>query len=350
MKAWQLGRDISGDEQTIGFQGHHSDKLHSTYKAEGDGFQCDTLCKSGFTWTFHFRNQPEPRNWTRKGYSPLHARILAMFDQFETEHHNCWFDNLYLSARFAKAAITHKNKIQISGPTRTSGRGLPKCVVQEEKTSPADVRAVQGTVKGAVLEGDSEIPDLVAVSYYDQKLVHFLSTICESIKWIQCEKPVYCVETDQVEKLKFLHLNINNDYNHDMGGVDIADQLQNYYRFDHWMRKCKWWWSIFFWALGVLLVNTYVAYKTDMVSIGKQPMSHYNFRKAITLAWIDPTTYWPDRMKKMHMLQEQQTTETQTTSASTNSDRNGVSTSSNDRSSQSHKRSVASSGPMKQME
>ena len=26
-----------------------------------------------------------------------------------------------------------------------------------------------------------EMPDLVAVSYYDQKPVHFLSTICESI-------------------------------------------------------------------------------------------------------------------------------------------------------------------------
>ena len=291
MKAWRLGHDISGDEQTIGFQGHHSDKLCITYKAEGDGFQCDALCESGFMWMFHFQNQPAPRNWTRKGYSPLHARILAMFDQLETEHHNCWFDNLYLSARFAKAALTHKNKIQISGLTCKSGRGLPKYVVQEEKTSPADVHADQGTVKGAVLEGESEIPDLVAMSYYDQKPVHFLSTICESIKWIQCEKPVYCVEMDQVEKLKFLHLNINHDYNHDMGGVDIADQLWNYYQFDHWMRKCKWWWSIFFWPLGVLLVNTYVAYKTYMVSIGKQPMSHYNFRKAIALAWIDPAMY-----------------------------------------------------------
>ena len=54
MKAWRLGHDISGDEQTIGFQGHHSDKLHITYKAEGDGFQCDALCKSGFMWMFHF--------------------------------------------------------------------------------------------------------------------------------------------------------------------------------------------------------------------------------------------------------------------------------------------------------
>ena len=35
---WHLGHDISGDEQTIGFQGKHSDKLHITYKAEGDGW------------------------------------------------------------------------------------------------------------------------------------------------------------------------------------------------------------------------------------------------------------------------------------------------------------------------
>ena len=132
---------------------------------------------------------------------------------------------------------------------------------------------------------------------YDQKPVHFLSTICESIQWVQCQKQVYCSETQQLEMLKFLRLNLNNDYNHDMGGVDIADQLRNYYCFDHWMRKRKWWWLIFFGAFGVLLVNAYVSYKASMISKGKQPMSHYEFRKQIALAWIGPTTYWKDQMK-----------------------------------------------------
>ena len=97
--------------------------------------------------------------------------------------------------------------------------------------------------------------------------------------------------------MKFLRLNINDDYNHDMGGCDIAAQLCNYYWFDHWMRKRKWWWSFFFWAIGVLLVNTYVTYKTYMLSKGKIPITHYKFREAITLAWIDPKTHWPNRMK-----------------------------------------------------
>ena len=95
---------------------------------------------------------------------------------------------------------------------------------------------------------------------------------------------LYCVETEHVEEVKFLCLNINDDYNHDMDNVDIADQLRNYYGFDHWMRKWKWWWSLLFWAFGVLLVNAYVCYHHCTISIGKCPMSHYDFRKSIALA------------------------------------------------------------------
>ena len=217
MKAWRLGQNISGDEQAIAFQGRHADKLRITYKAEGDRFQCHALADSGFTWMFYFCNQPAPEKWTKKGYSPLHSRILGMFDQLENKFHNCWFDNLYLSARFAKAAWTHSNKVRISRPTRKSGRGLPKCVIQEEVKNAEALHAVRGTVKAVVLEGDDKVPGLLAVSYYDQKPVHFLSTVCEKIKWVQCEKKVYCVETEQVETMMFLWLSINNDYNYRMG-------------------------------------------------------------------------------------------------------------------------------------
>ena len=109
--AWRLGRDILGDEQMIGFQGQHADKLSITYKVEGDGFQCDALADAGFTWTFYFCNQPVPEKWTMLGYSPLHSHILGMFDQLEEKYHNCWFNNLYLSAKFAKAAYKHTNKV-----------------------------------------------------------------------------------------------------------------------------------------------------------------------------------------------------------------------------------------------
>jgi hypothetical protein len=45
-----------------------------------------------------------------------------------------------------------------------------------------------------------------------------------------------------------------------MNSVDVADQLRNQYRPDHWMRNRKWWWSLFIWGLGVATTNTYKMY------------------------------------------------------------------------------------------
>ena len=93
--AWKLGRDIAGDEQTIGFQGNHADKRRITYKAEGDGFQCDAICDRGFTYNFYFRNMPPPLIYIQKGWSPLHARMLSLFDCLDEKYHRVWMDNLY---------------------------------------------------------------------------------------------------------------------------------------------------------------------------------------------------------------------------------------------------------------
>ena len=218
IEGWLLGRDISCDEQTWGFKGKHKDKLRITYKKEGDGFQCDAICDDGYTFTFFFRNQPAPKKYLDKGLSPLHSRVMGMFDQLDEKFHNCWFDNLYLSAKFAKAAYIHPKKVRISGPTRKAGRGLPSSVLQEEEKNITEIRKVRGTCKAAVLQGDPDVPDLVAVSYYDQKPVHFLSTICEEIQWIVKQRQVYDVDTNTNRTLEFLRLNVNDAYNNDMGG------------------------------------------------------------------------------------------------------------------------------------
>ena len=112
---------------------------------------------------------------------------------------------------------------------------------------------MRGTVKAAVLKGDKECPDLVASSVYDTKPVHFLLMVCESLKWVVKEKDVYNVDTGIKEKMKFLRMAYINDYNNEMGDVDIADQYCNVYRFDHWLQNRKWWWSIFFGDLVLFL-------------------------------------------------------------------------------------------------
>jgi hypothetical protein len=192
-----LGESISIDEQTIGFQGRHADKLGITYKAEGNGFQCDVICQEGYTYQVYFRNEPPPTQYTSKGISPLHARCLWLFDSLKDKHHRCWMDNLYLSAKFAKACYTHPKQVLIAGVTRKSGRGLPAHVLQEEEKNKKKQMTVRGTVKAAVLQGDRDCPSLVAVSVYDTKPVHFISMICDSIKWIAKDRQVYDVAEER---------------------------------------------------------------------------------------------------------------------------------------------------------
>lgn len=284
-----LGENVSIDEQTIGFQGRHQHKLRITYKKEGDGFQCDVLCEDGFTFSVYFRNEPPPTKYTSKGFSPLHARVFWLFDQLRDNFHRVWMDNLYLSAKFARASFTHERKVLIAGVTRKSGRGVPLSVLQEELVRKKEQEAVRGTVKVSVLKNDPGCPDLIAASVYDTKPVHFISMIAECIQWIVKERLVYNVDTGKSEVLRFLRLNVNDDYNNDMGHVDVSDQLRNHYRFDHWLRQYKWWWSVFLWAFGVLLVNAYVCYRKVMEQEGVPPsqwLSHYQFRKAIAVAWV----------------------------------------------------------------
>jgi hypothetical protein len=113
VKAWKLGSNISVDEQTIGFQGNHKDKLRITYKVEGDGLQCNALCQEGYT-TFYYWNQPAPKKFLDQDLSPLHARVMYMFDLLKEDYHRCGMDNLYISAKFISIAYNMIGKYWLS--------------------------------------------------------------------------------------------------------------------------------------------------------------------------------------------------------------------------------------------
>ena len=119
---------------------------------------------------------------------------------------------------------------------------------------------MRSTVKAAVLEGDPKCPNLVASSVYDAKPVHYFSMVSGEVKWVEVNKDVYNVDSGEVEQLKFLRLGHINKYNEEMGSVDLAYQMRGSYRLDKNTRNRKWWWSIMFWSIGVMLTNAYIMY------------------------------------------------------------------------------------------
>jgi hypothetical protein len=122
------------DEMTIGFQGSHKDKRRITYKAEGDGFQFDALCQEGYCYQHYFQNDPAPRTYLSLKLSPLHARVMGLFDSLHDCHHQIGMDYLYNSDAFCRAAYLHSMKVLRHGVVRkVGGRGAPKCTIQEKK-------------------------------------------------------------------------------------------------------------------------------------------------------------------------------------------------------------------------
>jgi hypothetical protein len=170
--------------------------------------------------------------------------------------------------------------------------------MQDEVKNRVDQVRVRGTVKAAKLEGDPGCPCLVASSVYDSKPVHYMSMVSSELKWVMKEKPVYNVDTGETEKMQFLRMNNINEYNDTMGNVDLADQLRGSYRLDHWVRNRKWWWSLFFWGIGVLLTNSYIVYNKvcDEEGLSRSDrLSHLEFRRSIASAWIQEKEFMEEQ-------------------------------------------------------
>ena len=216
---------------------------------------------------------------------------MYLFDEVEDEYHECGVDNLYMSAKFCKDAYNHEKKIKLHGVTRKGGRGLPLTVIQQEVTNVKEQEKVRGTVIAAELAGDPNCPSLIAVSVYDTKPVHFLTMAAENIYWEENKREVFDRSTGKMKSMKFYRLNVNNDYNFGMGGVDIADQIRGSYRFDHWLRRYKWWHSVFWWGVQVLMVNSYQCYCKFYEQYGVKPMTHYKYQSMIACAWMDKSYY-----------------------------------------------------------
>ena len=127
-----LGISYSVDKIIMSFQGSHKEKIRITYKLEGDGFQCDALCQDGFCYQLYFRSYPDPSEYLKQVMSPLHARLMSLFDSTKDKFQVCSMDNLYNSDLFCKRSLSHEMKVMVHRVTRKGIRSVPPTVNQEE--------------------------------------------------------------------------------------------------------------------------------------------------------------------------------------------------------------------------
>jgi len=168
-EAWLLGEHVLLNKQTCKIQ----DKtIYTTCcgkcKRIGDGVQTDAIADVRDTADFYFQNKPVDNKWINMGMSLMHTCILHVFSGLRETGHSCKMDNLFNSVNLARQVYTLPSRVKTDGVIHKSGWGVPVMVLQEElKGKRAD--AVRGTLKVAVLKGDSKSCNLIVVSNYNQK-------------------------------------------------------------------------------------------------------------------------------------------------------------------------------------
>ena len=65
-----------------------------------------------------------------------------------------------------------------------------------------------------------------------------------------------------------------DNYNHNMGGVDLANQFRESYETHR--ATLRNWWPLFYWLIDVACINAYRLYLLHIVDI--QPLTHLQFR------------------------------------------------------------------------
>ena len=99
-------------------------------------------------------------------------------------NYQCDMDNLFTSAKFANVCYNGSGrKVMIHGACQQS-QGIPKSIIQEVVTR-KDVLREKRKVKVALLRNDTNCKNLVALSFYDNKPVYFISMACENVMWLQ---------------------------------------------------------------------------------------------------------------------------------------------------------------------
>lgn len=122
----------------------------------------------------------------------------------------------------------------------------------------------------------------IAIKVHDKRDVRMLSTFHEAKLIVKVKD---CVNRNE----PVLKPNTVVDYCKHIGGVDVNDQICQYY--DVPRKSVKWWKTLFFHLFNLLLVNSYILYQKFGNPTKRR--IHQTFRQELACALMDAATTAP---------------------------------------------------------
>ena len=267
MRTFRMEQKISIDEMDLAYQGQHQDKERITYKKAGDGFLVYSCNDAASAYTYDFRPKMCTK-WNKNiaGFKPTFSAVLSLLESLEGRWHHVFVDNLYGNLKLAEECL--KRKILWTSTMRSDR--IPRTLQLSAKGPKGEV----------VFE---KVGSVLVVKWRDRCEVKFATTAHLAVEKVTTirRRPRNVDGRLQWQDVPEEVLNISKDYNDNMNGVDVADQLRVYYSTK--LRSRKWWHTFFFWAFDTAICNAFICYKIwwKNAQMEGDHLSHADFRKAL---------------------------------------------------------------------
>ncbi|KAM4590967.1 piggyBac transposable element-derived protein 4 [Odontesthes bonariensis] len=258
-------RNISVGERMVASR-CHAMRQYMKDKPTKWGFKLFVLADSSNGYTVNFSVYTGKNNFPM-GHGLSYDSVMTLTDKgYLGSGYNVFMDNFYTSPKLFKDL--HDAKFGACGTYRESRRDCPRSSINAlAKHSP------RGEMRW-IRDGP-----VVYVKWMDTREVSVCSTIHAaytgdavqrrvkskqglwSRKSVPCPKPVI-------------------EYNKHMGGVDLSNQLLQYYTTQH--ETVKWYKKLFLHFLDIASTNAYILHKELMQSMHKKSMTHKQFIEKLT--------------------------------------------------------------------
>jgi hypothetical protein len=255
----------SVDEHMIKFKGNNHMKQYMKNKPIKWGFKvwCRCCSETGYLFDFNFYTGKKINTECGLGES-------VVKDLVECLHGTCckvYFDNFFTTVDLVADLLDAK--VLACGTVRSNRKKLPKDL-------PADKQMKRGQQESRQCGG------IRFVKWMDSKSVLVVSSACDS----EASGTVQRRQKGHSEKVPVNCPEIIQDYNHNMGGVDLLDQKIVSYSLDR-RSKIKFYLRPFFDLLDIAMVNSYVIWNKLNPN---SKLTSLQFRRSVTRELISGNT------------------------------------------------------------
>ena len=243
-------KNIAVDEGMIGFRGRLSFRQYMPAKPTKYGIKVWMAADSSNGYVLNFDVYLGKEANQQRIFGLGYDVVTKLVRPFMNKNHHVYFDNFFSSLTLLEHL--EANGTYACATVRCNRKDLPQCA--KEKLRPGEKVVSQ---KGNV----------VFTKWHDKRDVSLISTNCSPL----AVDVVVSRRNQDVSKPAVV-----DKYNKHMGGVDLADQLRQYYSIGR--SSFKWYRYIFWFLMDISICNSFLLYNSYNLEQGKGKVPQLSFR------------------------------------------------------------------------